>query len=426
MFAMKKNQITLNSALKKRFICLLAIVMIYRLGQKIPLPLLDVQQLNQNNANNDIFSTFVMLTGGNMDNYSLFSVGLAPWMTAMILWQIYSQNKKNQLKKYPKDKIDLIKYIICLLISTFQSVGVYIMIEKNKLLIDTGYPSISTLLILVIVLTSGTFLLVWLANINTEYGFGGISSLIAVNVIARFANNIFHMLVQVSTSQDLYFQVSIILIALLLTLLFPVWIFIHLIERRYPLKRPMINNKYAQRAYIPIKLNTAGAMPIMFSISFFMIPQYLLTILNYIFPKNQGLQYVMEQMRLTKPIGIAVYLLLLFILSMGFSFLNYNLSDLVESLQKNGDYLLDIKPGRMTYQFLSKRLFKYSLIGSVLLILISGLPLLISLENPDLLNFTMLPGSLLILVSILLNLIQEYELYQMSNLYQPLFTFSKL
>ena len=111
---------------------------------------------------------------------------------------------------------------------------------------------------------------------------------------------------------------------------------------------------------------------------------------------------------------------------MGFSFLNYNLSDLVESLQKNGDYLLDIKPGRMTYQFLSKRLLKYSLIGSVLLILISGLPLLISLENPDLLNFTMLPGSLLILVSILLNLIQEYELYQMSNLYQPLFTFSKL
>lgn len=413
----------MNRNLRTRLFWLNVILLIYRFGQKIPLPWVNLHQIADNGGEESVFSTFVTLTGGNINHFSILSVGLAPWMTSMIVWQIFAQNKQNTLKKIPKEKIDKIKYGICFLIAIFQSIGVYLLMTQERHLIGDHIPAVYSLPIIVTVLVSGTFFVVWLANMNTEYGFGGISSIILANVISRFAQGFFEIIKDFSQPNQAIDHQRVLLIAIVLAFILPFWIYIHQIEIHYPLKRPMINNKYVQKAYIPIKLNTAGAMPIMFSVTFFMIPQYLLTIFKYFLPENDTVEFLIKEMQLTKPIGVVVYLLGLLILSMFFSFFNYNVRDLAENLQKNGDYLVGIQPGRPTYQFIAKRLFAFSLVGSFFLMLISGVPMFFSLNQPELLSLTMLPGTILIVISISLSLIQEWRLYQLQDGYQPLFDF---
>jgi preprotein translocase subunit SecY len=190
-------------------------------------------------------------------------------------------------------------------------------------------------------------------------------------------------------------------------------------EIRIPLQRISIHNIYADRNYLAFKLNPIGVMPVMFSSAFFMLPQIVLAGLIYLFPENLVLQLVKEQMTLTKPLGIATYILILYILTIGFSMVFINPSDLTEQFLKSGDSILGLHPGRDTKRYLIKVLLGLSFGSATIMALCLGVPMCLQMWDKMDNTLAMLPSSVMILTGIWCNLYQEIVSIKNMDAYQP-------
>lgn len=350
----------------KRLLFSLLIVAIYLIGSSIILPNLGNKIFFKGMDSSINLSVLLGITGLSLDKISLFSLGLGPWMSTLILWRFLSLSKIFKLDVLTSSQSYRLKFLFSLFLGIIQAMGIL-----SKLNIFHTEGEISTW-ILVIILLAGLSVAIWLGNINSQYGFGGSTLIIIVNILKQCLtlfsskNNI------LSLNSSNLVKSSILILSITL-LLFVVFRF-NQGERRLPLIQVMLENKYLSKSYLPILTNPAGVMPFMYGASLLLIPQSLI-LLFWGKKHNYGLY---TQMQLDHVLGATIFLITVVLITYCFSFVNVDHKQISENLQKSGDYFANVYPGKNTEKYLFHKIFKMATVSSIFNVLIIGTPLISS------------------------------------------------
>ncbi|SJZ82299.1 preprotein translocase subunit SecY [Pilibacter termitis] len=401
---MKKNKI-----LFQRIIYSGLLLFLLQLGRNVLLPGMKVVPLS-NSSENQFLEFITRTTGGDFFNPSFFSLGMGPYMTALIIWTTLTVSEFDWIKNLSERAKGYFQRGLTFVFAVIQAM---IFLPKLKAVQDFGqdptifHLSASTMTILYLI-TGGMFLS-WLADRNCENGIGGQSLFIVPSVMA----NIPAMLVSGKTGK-VSFQPSFLLILSIVTIVFVVvTIFLYNSEYRINIERIGVTSEFTH-SYIPIRLLTSGAMPFMFAVTFFSLPNLLLMNEKV---KDTIFSYWLSRLFSYNTVeGIFTYGVVIYLLALSFSFINVRPYDIAKNLRESGDYVLGLPPGNKTQRFFTRKVWMISSIGSLYLVLVSMIPLFIGLKNDLYSNLSFYFGSIFMLIIILENITKEVKfIYQMEN-----------
>ena len=257
-------------------------------------------------------------------------------------------------------------------------------------------------------MVTGVMVILWLSERNKKYGIGGQTALIFVNILDGIRATL-----SGANADNIALPLVLSLVVMMVVLL------MENTEFRIPLQRISIHNIYADKNYLAIKLNPIGVMPAMFSTAFFMVPQLLITVLNWVFPKNETILWWQHNMNMSKPLGMIVYIAILYGLTVGFSRVFVNPRELTEQFLKSGDSIENIRAGKDTKCYLSKIITRISLFSAAVMSVCLGIPLWLQYKgNIDNVLVT-LPSSIMMMTGIWCNLYREMVAIKEMDDYKP-------
>lgn len=376
------------------------IVIVYELGKHIILP----GNLVKSYKSPDLMNSISLLIGGDLSRLSFFSLGVGSYMSGMIFWRVIQSLNKDRFSKSSENTIYYLRSILILFISIVQSLGLATSMKNN---ISFSTNDVVNILIATMVFTTGSMFSMWLVDFNMRKGIGGPGLLILIGILAKLPELAWSFaqesLIEYPTVDSVVtFVVAIIGIILLIRIMS----FLLGSEYRIPVQRIMIRNELAVPTYIPIKVLPSNAMPYMFGLTFLMVPQLLLPVLQKATTIFNNLD-ISNLTSLNTFSSIFTYLLILIILGYGFAFVNVNPSEISEDLQKSGDYVVGIFPGDKTREYVTHKLMDMATVGNVIMIILLGLPLILSLQWPQLNSFSYVFGSILILNSTIVTITDQ-------------------
>lgn len=395
----------LRSSLLQRISWTVAILFVYMLGKYIPLATFPLNVGDIQSKLVDSLNAFAMVTGGELSRLNLFSLGLGPWMTSMILWRFISAIKIN--KYFTEFQNNMSQMLLLLVIAVIQAVGYLSLIQTTSI---TFYQQLVT----VVVMVSGSFVLMWLANILTQNGLGGSSAIIATSMILNFITTIATM--DASLLQPGFIG---LMVAIVLALIF-VTVVVYLAEYRVPIKRVTIDSRLVKTSYLPIRITPAGGMPFMYALTLMSLPVLFIQAASLIFPENTFLATVQGQLSVGNLPGIILYNVVLFILSYGFAYFNLDPTEVAENMQRNGDYIETVRPGRATQAYLTKYLNRLAFIGAVYTCFMGGLPLLIVWYFDLGTNLGMMINQIYIVTTMMLTIVEQVNIIQSWKQYKDI------
>ena len=188
-------------------------------------------------------------------------------------------------------------------------------------------------------------------------------------------------------------------------------------EKRIAVQRVSINNIYADKDYIAYKLNPVGATPLMFASAAFLLPQFMCNGLHYLFPDNVDIQWWMDNMRLTSPLGIVVYMVIICLLTVIFSIVMLSPGRTADDLLKSGDSIQDIYAGKPTKRYLIGTVLSFSVISSIIICICQGGPLFLQFGGYVDASLAMLPCSIMMTTGLWISLYREAEVYRNMDRY---------
>ena len=393
-----------NRDLRKRIYFTLFCLAIFCFGSSITVPW--VSTIYEELGFLEIFN---LMTGGGLKSFSIFALGVTPYITAQIITQILQMDiipyfKELKEQGYTgKQKINKITRYLGVLFAFLQG---YIFTVAYS-----GTTDVLTILKTTVVLTAGTCLLLWLGDQITKRGIGnGVSLFIMAGILQSMPTifvTAFRELVMGATFTkvvgSLLFGAFVIIY--LLIIIGMVWI--QLAERRIPIQYAnRTNSAYGgHQNYLPIKINSAGVLPVIFASTLLTIP---VTIVNLI--KNQkAINFVNTYIVNTSLTGFILYILLILFFGYFYTFLQMNPEEMSKNLSKSGAYIPGVRPGNDTIDYVSNVLGKLTIVGSIFLIIIAGLPILFS-NFSGLSNAVTIGGTgLLIVVGVAIETYKQLE-----------------
>ncbi|KAA9298702.1 accessory Sec system protein translocase subunit SecY2 [Aerococcus tenax] len=394
------------------------ILFILVIGKTLPLPLVDLQALRAQNQMDDFLSVALSVTGGDMQRASLFSLGIGPYMSTMIIWRFVSMSKWYKKLKIPMKKENIYRNVLTLFIGAIQALS---MVVTFPLMRETSLPDWFMQLAIMIFLLGGSFYLIWLGNKNTEFGIGGPTVIILSNMLLRIPRNFSAIQTYargVLSREEIYLLIFTGLFAAFTAL---TTILMEKGERRIPLNRVMINNDFAEKSYLPIKVNPSGGMAIMYAVTLTALPRYILQLILNFNPGADWARNLMANLGMTQPLGVGIYLVIIIFLSLGFAFVNTDPEELAENLQKSGDYISGVNPGKPTEDYLRKTIFNMAIIGTTYMTFVVGVPALLGLIYPEYASTLRLSSSILILFSLSLGILEEIKALRIREKYKGIF-----
>ena len=355
------------------------------------------------------FSSAMM--GGNLSSVSLFSVGLSPWMSAMILWQMFSFSKKMGLKNLPVEIQDRRRMYLTLAIALVQSLAVSL-----NLPIVSGVNGGLAVFMNTILLISGTFFLVWLSDLNSLFGIGGSIVILMASMMANLPYQIMDSIEKLGIGWD-------VLLPLILFSLIFLYVSGIVQRARYRISISKINihNRFKQYSYLDIMLNPAGGMPFMYAMSLVSIPQYVFMLIQFMHPENKWASEAIKALTVGRPLWLVIYLVMLFVLGLAFAFVNVSGEQISERMRKSGEYIYGVYPGQETSAYINHLVLRLGFIGALYMLFMAGAPMLIILVNPDYLQLSMIPGTFLIFSGMIYNVNEEMKALKLNTSYTPLF-----
>ena len=388
----KPKKDTLINFFVPKFLWTMFILITYMIGSAIPIPLGGTMAEAKSNYVLQLASN---ATGGDISNLTLLSLGLGPWMSSMIIWQVLVMIKPLGLGSLSERESGYLRNILILFLSIVQSIGIVLSFK-----IDVDYE---TKVGVVIMLIAGGFLTVWLAYLNAAKGVGGSMLIMLFKMITGVEQQLgetFKMLSKISNGKWI-----MALVALAILILVIMSVIMERSEYRIPVTRVMINNDLNKDSYIPIKVNNGGGMAIMFAMSLFMIVNYLLQIIAHHFPVG-FLKTFAKGVSMYSFAGATLYVIVLFSLSIMFGFVNIDAGQIAEGLRNSGDYIKNVKPGKDTKRYLTKYVAFFSIVGSIYITLVAGGPLYIGAMQPKYAKVVMIPGIAMMCFGMIFN-VQE-------------------
>ncbi|RSI09074.1 accessory Sec system protein translocase subunit SecY2 [Streptococcus sanguinis] len=396
----------------KKFLWTLFFLFIYVLGTKLTLPFIDMSKAAAMDGTSTTLNYATALMGGNLRSMSLFSVGLSPWMSSMLIWQMFAVSKRLGLSKLPLEVQERRRMLLTLVIALIQSVALVL----NLPLQEAGGVDMTTIMVLdTLVLMAGTYFLIWLTDLNAAMGLGGSIMIVMASMIAYIPQDIWNSI------QEL--KISSLWLALMLVFSL---VFLYLavtVERskyRIPVNKINIHNRFKKYSYLDIRLNPAGGMPIMYAMTLVSIPQYFLLIIHFLQPNNQLIEQWIEALSMGSPAWFILYLLTIFILALAFAFINISGDQIAERMQKSGEYIENVYPGGATRRYINGLVTYFALVGAFYLILISGLPMIVVLLDIRYLRLSMIPGIFMIFIGMVFSIKDEVDALTLNDRYRSL------
>lgn len=421
--------------LRKRILYTLGIVLIYRLGAHVVLPGVDPEMLTNLKTQSDsgLLGLLNMFSGGAFANASIFALGIMPYISASIVVQLLGMavpyfQKLQKEGESGRKKINQITRWLTVVIVTLQAPG-YIANLVGQLPpggIFPFDPSIASPPIFfwvssVIILTSGTMFVMWLGERITDKGIGnGISLIIMIGIIARLPFALFSELASRATEKGGGLVIFLVEIAVLIMV---VLLCILLVQgtRRIPVqyaKRIVGNKQYGGvRQYIPLKVNAAGVMPIIFAQAIMFLP---LTFAG--FQNSDGVSWFTSTFSDMNGFWYnVVYGLMIIIFTYFYTAITIQPKQMAEDMKKNGGFIPGVKPGKKTAEFIDDVMSKITLPGSIFLAFVAIMPALVSQTGVSS-QFAQFYGgtSLLILVGVVLDTLQQVESHLLMRHYEGL------
>ena len=388
----------------------ISFLFIYVLGSRLTLPFVNVNDTSFLGGTAAFLAFSTSITGGNLRSLSLFSVGLSPWMSAMILWQMFSMSKKLGLGSLPLEVQDRRKMILTFVIALIQALAITL-----NLPIQSGMNYGLVLTMNVLLLIAGTFFLVWLSDLNSLFGVGGSLVILMSSMVSSMPQNILKSIKELQVG-------PLLIVALLMLSMVFLAIAVRVQRARYRIlvNKIMIHNRFKRYSYLDILLNPAGGMPFMYAMSLVSIPQYSLLLLQMVLPKESWIGEWISYFAIGQPIWIFTYIVVLFILGIAFAFVNMNSEEIAERMKKSGEYIYNIYPGEDTSRYLGKLIFRFAIIGSIYIVFMAGFPMLIVLYDPRYMQLSMLSGLFLIFNGMVFNIKEEIDALTLNENYRPL------
>ena len=381
------------------------IFLVYIVGKNIPLYSINVDAYRNISFEADelLFQTI----GGDFYRSSVFALGIFPSMISGLIVQIGMAVRHLFTKEEisPK-KTQYITAAMTFVIAAFQAVtqvtALQFSAEKEML------PVVWT--IAVAEMITGAVLIMWLGNRNAKYGVGGRTVFMIVNVLERISTTLFtHSL------SDL--KIPLLIAALMMLTI----LMMENTEKRIPVQRISIHNIYGDKNYLAIKFNPVGIMPMMFATAVFMLPQLLVSLLGYLFPQQSGISWCQENLSLTKPFGIFIYIVCEYLLTIGFSLLMISPRDITEQFLKSGDSIVDLRAGRDTRRYLGRVIWRISFLSATVMGACIAAPLILQLRGDIDSTLVMLPTSMMLLMGFSCNMYREVSTLHSYDACRPLF-----
>ena len=396
----------------KKFLWTLFFLFIYVLGTKLTLPFVDMSKAAAMDGTSTTLNYATALMGGNLRSMSLFSVGLSPWMSSMLIWQMFAVSKRLGLSKLPLEVQERRRMLLTLVIALIQSVALVL----NLPLQEAGGVDMITIIVLdTLVLMAGTYFLIWLTDLNAAMGLGGSIMIVMASMIAYIPQDIWNSIKELNISS---LWLAFLLVFSLVFLYLAVTV-----ERskyRIPVNKINIHNRFKKYSYLDIRLNPAGGMPIMYAMTLVSIPQYFLLIIHFLQPNNQLIEQWIEALSMGSPAWFILYLLTIFILALAFAFINISGDQIAERMQKSGEYIENVYPGGATRRYINGLVTYFALVGAFYLILISGLPMLVVLLDIRYLRLSMIPGIFMIFIGMVFSIKDEVDALTLNDRYRSL------
>ncbi|MET3550029.1 preprotein translocase subunit SecY [Paenibacillus cellulositrophicus] len=405
--------------LRKRILFTLFILIIYRIGSFVPVPGVDKTVLEQTNQQgSELFGLLNTFSGGALHQFSIFALGIVPYITSSIIVQLLSMDVVPKLAEWAKQgehgkkkSAQLTRYgtIVLGLIQSFAMA-----IGFNRLYGTQMIPNATFVdyLLIAIVLTAGTAFLMWLGEQITEKGIGnGISILIFAGIVANIP-----MYIR-STASSNFIQdgqvfmntLKTIIILIVIVAIIAGVIYIQQAIRKIPVqyaKRVVGNKMYGgQNTHIPLKINAAGVIPVIFAVSLLQFP----TIIAGFFNTYAWAQWIQTNLRYDYPLGMVLYVLMIIGFTFFYTFVQMNPNQMADNMKKNGGYIPGIRPGKATEKYLTRVMSRLTMTGAIFLAVISLLPIgfgtLAGLPNSVKIGGT----SLLIVIGVALDTMKTIE-----------------
>ncbi|RMD50819.1 MAG: preprotein translocase subunit SecY [Ignavibacteria bacterium] len=407
--------------LRQRIIYTLSLLVIVRVGSHITLPGIDAGLLADamsNNTSNNLFGFYDMFVGGAFKNAALFALGIMPYISASIIIQLlgavvpYFQKLQREGEEGRKKITQLTRYGT-VLISLFQAWGITIHLNSisfnGQPVIPAEVSGIGFTISSVVFLVAGTVFMMWMGEQITDKGVGnGISLIIFINIINRLP---FAMLdeFRLLNSGQRNIVIEIVILAFMALIIAGV-VLVTQGTRRIPVqyaKRVVGRKVYGGvTQYIPLRVNTAGVMPIIFAQSIMFIPSTLLSF----FPDNELMQTFASYFDYTSFSYAVIYGLMIVFFTYFYTAIAFNPQDVAENIKKQGGFIPGIRPGKQTAEFIDNILTKITLPGSIFLAIVAILPAFITRMGVSGSFASFFGGtSLLIIVGVALDTLQQIE-----------------
>jgi preprotein translocase subunit SecY len=404
--------------IRKKIVFTLLMLIVFRLGTFIPVPSVNTDVLKLQDQFN-VFGVLNTFGGGALQNFSIFAMGIMPYITASIIVQLLQMDVVPKFTEWSKQgevgrrKLAQFTRYSTIVLGFIQALGMSIgfnNLSGGQLIENPGIP---TYLLIATVLTAGTAFLMWLGEQITAKGVGnGISILIFAGIVAGIPTTINQIYAQQfeDVGDQLFIRiVTVILIALAALAVIVGVIFIQQALRKIPIqyaKKAAGNNMVGgQSTHLPLKVNAAGVIPVIFAVSFIITPP---TIASF-FGSNDVTDWIEKTFDYTKPVGMVIYVALIIAFSYFYTFVQVNPEQVAENLKKQGGYIPGIRPGKNTQEYLTKILYRLTLVGSLFLAAISVLPVFF-IQIADLPPSAQIGGtSLLIVVGVALETMKQLE-----------------
>jgi preprotein translocase subunit SecY len=420
--------------LRTRLIYTAVLLIVCRVGAHITLPGVDAVLLAQAEASqsaNTLFGLYDLFVGGAFKNAAIFALGIMPYISSSIIIQLLGAvvpyfQKLSKEGEEGRKKINQLTRYGTVLVAALQGWGVSVRLTSLQLegqpIVPMELQGIGFTLATVIFLTSGTIFLMWLGEQITERGIGnGISLIIFIGIIARFPHSIVD---QFRVSQNII--IGLLMLAAMVAIVAGV-VLVTQGTRRIPVqyaKRVVGRKVYGGvTQYIPLRVNTAGVMPIIFAQSIMFIPQTILTF----FPESEVMQTLSGYFSYTSITYSFIYGLLIVFFTYFYTAIAFNPKDVAENMQKQGGFIPGIRPGKHTADFIDNILTKITLPGSIFLAIIAILPTFVSRLGVTP-SFSQFFGgtSLLIMVGVALDTLQQLESHLLMRHYDGFMKSGKL
>lgn len=411
--------------IRKKILFTLLIILLYRLGNAIPVPYVNIAALQTyfTMLQNTVLGMLDVMSGGAFSSATIFALSIQPYINASIIIQLLCiaipalERMSKEEGEEGKKKIAAITRYVTVAIGLLQGFGFYMLMKSNGILAPEAQNSVWAAIVIVLTFTSGSAIIMWLGEQITEHGIGnGISMILFASIIARLPVSLVQSIRNIIVgSLQWWILLLMVLGALAIVVLI---VFVNDSERRIPVqyaKRVVGRKMYGgQSTHLPMKVNMSGVMPIIFAQSIASIPATIAAFTG----KTDG--WVNTWFGTNSIPYAIIYFMLIIFFAYFYSTIQFNPVEVANNLKKNGGYIPGFRPGKPTSEFIHRVLNKITLFGAIYLGIIAVVPILVAhfSESSALTGISLGGTSIIIVVGVALETVRALEAQMLMRNYK--------